>query len=126
MKVLVTGASGFLGGALTRRLVGDGRHEVSILVRPSSNLRDLAPVMDRVERVVGDLGDPASLERAVSGVDIVFHSAARVDERGTRDRFWAENTAATAPLLAAAAAGGARRCGLVSSTCPRMESVSGG
>ncbi|WP_458690727.1 NAD-dependent epimerase/dehydratase family protein [Nocardia tengchongensis] len=121
MKVLVTGASGFLGGALTRRLAGDGRHEVSILVRPSSSLRDLAPVMDRVERVVGDLSDPASLERAVSGVDIVFHSAARVDERGTRDRFWAENTAATARLLAAAAAGGARRFVFVPSPSALMD-----
>ncbi|MFF0637129.1 NAD-dependent epimerase/dehydratase family protein [Nocardia sp. NPDC004151] len=121
MKVLVTGASGFLGGALTRRLVGDGEHEVSILVRPTSDLRDLTPVLDQVERVVGDLGDPASLERAVAGVDMVFHSAARVDERGTRARFWAENTTATARLLAAAAAGGARRFVFVSSPSALMD-----
>ncbi len=41
MRALVTGASGFLGGALVRRLVRDGRGEVAILVRGSSNLSDL-------------------------------------------------------------------------------------
>lgn len=121
MKALVTGASGFLGGALTRRLVNDGDHETAILVRRTSNLRDLAPVLDRVERVVGDLGDPGSLEQAVAGVDVVFHSAARVDERGTRARFWAENTAATARLLAAARAAGARRFVFVSSPSALMD-----
>ncbi|MEC3953524.1 NAD-dependent epimerase/dehydratase family protein [Nocardia sp. CDC153] len=121
MKVLVTGASGFLGGALVRRLVRDTDHEVSILVRRTSNLRDLAPVVDRVQRVIGDLSDPDSLERAVAGVDIVFHSAARVDERGTRAVFWAENTTATARLLAAAQAGGARRFVFISSPSALMD-----
>ncbi|MEU6585785.1 NAD-dependent epimerase/dehydratase family protein [Nocardia sp. NPDC046763] len=121
MKALVTGASGFLGGALTRRLVRDGDNEVAILVRRTSNLRDLAPVLDRVERVVGDLGDPDSLDRAVAGVDVVFHSAARVDERGTRARFWAENTAATSRLLAAARAAGAQRFVFISSPSALMD-----
>ncbi|GAB0102868.1 NAD-dependent epimerase/dehydratase family protein [Nocardia sp. JMUB6875] len=121
MKALVTGASGFLGGALVRRLVKDTDHEVSILVRRTSNLRDLEPVLDRVERVVGDLSDPESLDRAVAGVDVVFHSAARVDERGTREVFWAENTAATARLLAAARAGGARRFVFISSPSALMD-----
>ncbi|MGW4119339.1 NAD-dependent epimerase/dehydratase family protein [Nocardia sp. NPDC004711] len=121
MKALVTGASGFLGGALTRRLVRDGDHEVAILVRRTSNLRDLAPVLDRVQRVVGDLGDPDSLERAVAGVDVVFHSAARVDERGTRARFWTENVAATARLLAAARAAGAQRFVFISSPSALMD-----
>ncbi|MFJ9364606.1 NAD-dependent epimerase/dehydratase family protein [Nocardia sp. NPDC101769] len=121
MKALVTGASGFLGGALTRRLVRDGDHAVAILVRRTSNLRDLAPVLDRVERVVGDLGDPDSLERAVAGVDVVFHSAARVDERGTRARFWTENTAATSRLLAAARAAGAQRFVFISSPSALMD-----
>ncbi|MEV6768940.1 NAD-dependent epimerase/dehydratase family protein [Nocardia sp. NPDC051030] len=121
MKALVTGASGFLGGALTRRLVRDGEHEVSILVRATSNLRDLEPVIDLVRVVTGDLGDARSLERAVEGVDIVFHSAARVDERGTREQFWAENVAATARLLAAAQDGGARRFVFISSPSALMD-----
>ncbi|MCP9620005.1 NAD-dependent epimerase/dehydratase family protein [Nocardia otitidiscaviarum] len=121
MRALVTGASGFLGGALVRRLVRDGDFQVSILVRPTSNLRDIAAVLDRVEVVNGDLGDPASLERAVEGVDIVFHSAARVDERGTREQFWNENVRATERLLTAARNRGARRFVFISSPSAMMD-----
>ncbi|WP_280361154.1 NAD-dependent epimerase/dehydratase family protein [Nocardia wallacei] len=121
MKALVTGASGFLGGALVRRLVRDGACEVAILVRPTSNLRDLGTAADRVERITGDLTDPGSLDRAASGVDVVFHSAARVDERGTRDQFWAANVRATERLLASARAGGASRFVFVSSPSALMD-----
>lgn len=125
MKALVTGASGFLGGALVRRLVRDGEYEVAILVRATSNLRDLEGVLDRVEIITGDLADAASLERAVAGVDVVFHSAARVDERGTREQFWAENVSATAKLLSAAKAGGTRRFVFVSSPSALMDRFGG-
>ncbi|WP_280381728.1 NAD-dependent epimerase/dehydratase family protein [Nocardia wallacei] len=121
MKALVTGASGFLGGALVRRLVRDGAYEVAILVRPTSTLRDLDEVIGRVEVVTGDLADAASLERAASGVDVVFHSAARVDERGTRDQFWAENVRATERLLDAARGGGASRFVFISSPSALMD-----
>ncbi|MBF6175269.1 NAD-dependent epimerase/dehydratase family protein [Nocardia blacklockiae] len=121
MKALVTGASGFLGGALVRRLVRDGDYEVSILVRPTSNLRDLGDAAARVRVVTGDLTDPASLEHAATGVDVVFHSAARVDERGTREQFWIENVRATERLLAAARAGGASRFVFISSPSALME-----
>ncbi|MFI9503018.1 NAD-dependent epimerase/dehydratase family protein [Nocardia sp. NPDC052566] len=120
-KVLVTGASGFLGGAIVRRLVRDGQHDVSILVRRTSNLADLGPEVDRVELVYGDLGDPASLVRATEGVDIVVHSAARVDERGTREQFWNENVRATERLLDAARRGGATRFVFISSPSALMD-----
>ncbi|UFS99033.1 NAD-dependent epimerase/dehydratase family protein [Nocardia huaxiensis] len=120
-RALVTGASGFLGGALTRRLVRDGDFDVSILVRGSSNLRDLIEVIDEVRVVTGDLTDAASLERAAEGVDVVFHSAARVDERGSREQFWRENVTATARLLAAAKAGGASRFVFISSPSALMD-----
>ncbi|MEV6362708.1 NAD-dependent epimerase/dehydratase family protein [Nocardia asteroides] len=121
MKILVTGASGFLGGALVRALVADGTHDVSILVRPTSVLDDLGPALDQVTVVHGDLTDAASLERAATGVDVVIHSAARVDERGTRARFWAENVRATELLLAAARRGGASRFVFVSSPSALMD-----
>ncbi|MFE3101121.1 NAD-dependent epimerase/dehydratase family protein [Nocardia tengchongensis] len=121
MKALVTGASGFLGGAIVRRLVRDGDYEVAVLARPTSNLRDLAEVIDRVEVVTGDLTDAASLDRATKGVDVVFHSAARVDDRGTRAQFVAENVTATENLLRAAQRNGAARFVFISSPSALMD-----
>ncbi|WP_084528589.1 NAD-dependent epimerase/dehydratase family protein [Nocardia crassostreae] len=125
MKALVTGASGFLGGAIVRRLVREGDYEVAILVRPTSNLRDLADVIDRVEVRHGDLTDLASLVNATKGVDVVFHSAARVDERGTRAQFVAENFTATQRLLRAARDNGARRFVFISSPSAMMDRFGG-
>ncbi|MFE3546374.1 NAD-dependent epimerase/dehydratase family protein [Nocardia sp. NPDC059177] len=121
MKILVTGASGFLGGALVRALVAEGTHDVSILVRRTSVLDDLGAALDEVEVVYGDLTDAASLVAATAGRDVVVHSAARVDERGTRDRFWAENVRATELLLDAARRGGAGRFVFVSSPSALMD-----
>ncbi len=123
MRSLVTGASGFLGGALVRRLVREGGKdaEVAILVRPSSDLSDLREVIGRVRVITGDLGDEPSLERAATGVDVVFHSAARVDERGTRRQFWAQNVRATERLVNAARNGGASRFVFVSSPSALMD-----
>ncbi|MGW6121265.1 NAD-dependent epimerase/dehydratase family protein [Nocardia sp. NPDC055165] len=121
MKILVTGASGFLGGAIVRALVAQGSHDVSILARRSSILDDLGPAVEHVTLVYGDLADAASLSRATSGMDAVIHSAARVDERGTRDRFWTENVRATELLLDAARRGGAGRFVFISSPSALME-----
>lgn len=70
-RTLVTGASGFLGWHIARKLCARG-HAVRALVRPASQLREL----EMVERVDGDLRDTASLERAVEGCGMVFHAAA--------------------------------------------------
>lgn len=67
---LVTGASGFIGWHVARRLLEQG-HPVRALVRPASLLPDLD-----VERVTGDLRDPESLIRATAGCGVVFHVAA--------------------------------------------------
>ncbi|MFX0577408.1 NAD-dependent epimerase/dehydratase family protein [Nocardia nepalensis] len=120
-KVLVTGASGFLGGALVRRLVRDGEHDVAILVRRTSNLADLGAAVDQVQVVHGDLADGLSLARATNGVDVVVHSAARVDERGTREQFWDENVWATERLLDSARRGGASRFVFISSPSALMD-----
>jgi dihydroflavonol-4-reductase len=72
VRSLVTGASGFIGRRLARELVRRG-DEVACLVRRTSHtapLRDLP-----VELVVGDIGDPGSLDAAVKGRDRVFHLA---------------------------------------------------
>jgi dihydroflavonol-4-reductase len=95
MKILITGATGFVGSAVLRRLLGEGYH-VRALVRPTSDLRNLEGT--GAEVVTGDLNDRNSLGLAVDGCDALFHVAAdyrlwvlrpeplyRSNVRGTRD-----------------------------------------
>ena len=73
MKTLITGASGFVGSAVLRELLAAG-HEVRALVRANSDHRNLDGL--EVELFQGDLADPDSLKRAVTGCDKLFHVAA--------------------------------------------------
>jgi dihydroflavonol-4-reductase len=73
MKTLITGATGFVGSAVLRRLLAAG-HEVRALVRAGSDRRNLEGL--DVEIATGDLCDPASLRQAVAGCDTLFHVAA--------------------------------------------------
>lgn len=77
MKVLVTGASGFVGSYLCRYLVKQG-FEVRALKRATSNLSLLGNAVDKVEWVEGDVLEVDSLNDAMKGVDKVYHSAAVV------------------------------------------------
>ena len=70
---LVTGATGFVGSAVARALLGAG-HNVRVLARPTSNRRNLAELP--VEIAIGALEDAASLASAVAGCRYVFHVAA--------------------------------------------------
>ncbi len=73
MKVLVTGATGFVGGAVARALVRAG-DDVRVLARPDSDLRNLEGLP--AERVPGDLRDQASLRKALTGCRHLYHVAA--------------------------------------------------
>ncbi len=75
MKVLVTGASGFLGSALVRRLVSEGE-EVRALVRSAEKGVPLAVL--GAEPVVGEITDRALLTGAMDGVSAVYHLAGRL------------------------------------------------
>jgi len=81
-KILVTGGAGFLGSHLTRQLVARGA-SVRVLLRPSSNNRAIADLP--LEYLTGDLRDMASLDRALAGVERVFHVAADY-------RLWAKHS----------------------------------
>jgi len=73
LKAFVTGATGFLGSHVARVLAEQGA-ELRLLVRPTSELRNLDGL--NADRVVGDLRDPASIAKALSGCDVAFHVAA--------------------------------------------------
>ncbi len=73
MKALVTGATGFVGGAVARALVRAGV-DVRVLIRSNSDFQNLAGLS--VERVEGDLRNPASLQSALAGCHHLYHVAA--------------------------------------------------
>jgi nucleoside-diphosphate-sugar epimerase len=73
--VLVTGATGFLGGSLVERLLADGAR-VRALVRSADKARELAG--QGVEPVLGDVSDRAALETALDGVAAVYHLAGKL------------------------------------------------
>lgn len=103
---LVTGASGFIGGRLAARLLGEGR-PVRCLVRASSDtaaLRSLGAPLVR-----GELTDPSSLADAVAGCATVVHCAALVSDWGTVGEIRAANVAGAAALARAAADAGVQR-----------------
>lgn len=71
-KVLVIGASGFLGGHLVKELIRQ-QYSVRVMVRASSNLQALAGLV--YEKAIGDVDDVESMKAAMAGCDWVFHSA---------------------------------------------------
>ena len=73
MKVLVTGATGFIGGNLARRLDQHG-YEVRALVRPQANTLTIDGT--GIEQIPGDILDRESVARAMRGCQAVFHCAA--------------------------------------------------
>lgn len=125
MTYLVTGATGFVGSHVVRRLLARGE-PVRALVRPSSNLQALEGL--EVERVYGDLRDPDSLRSALRGVDRVFHVAAdyRLWAPSPRE-IYENNVAGTRNLLQAARAAGVSRIVFTSSVAtiavPRHDAL---
>jgi len=97
VKVLVTGASGFLGSHVAERLASEG-HTVRLVLRRTSSRRFLTGF--EFEEASGDVTDAGSLPPAVAGVDAVVHTAGLVKARNEAE-FMAVNATGTANLLAA-------------------------
>ena len=92
LRVLVTGAAGYVGRHLCDRLRGAGVDVVGLIRRPANGMT--------VPCRTGDLADEYALERVLEGVDVVIHSAARVGV-GTSAEFERDNVTATRNLAAA-------------------------
>ncbi|MEJ2084128.1 MAG: NAD-dependent epimerase/dehydratase family protein [Acidobacteriota bacterium] len=101
MKALLTGATGFVGGHVLRLLVAAGA-EVRCLVRSGSSTANLEGL--DTESVEGDLRDAASVRKAVSGCEVIFHCAAdyRLYARASRE-LYDTNVEGTRNVLRAAA-----------------------
>jgi len=104
MRIFVTGASGFVGGAATKRLVEDG-HEVWAMSR--------SPKSDLAVRAAGATPVRCDLETVeaehIGGADVVVHCAAFVEQWGPKDAWLRANVYGTRAVLDAARRGGARR-----------------
>jgi nucleoside-diphosphate-sugar epimerase len=107
VRVLVTGASGFLGRAVASA-VRDAGHEVRTFQRRPSGV-------DRVADVLGTMTDAAAVGHAVDRVEAVVHLAAKVSLAGDPADFERVNVEGTRTLLAAARAAGVSRFVFVSS-----------
>jgi dihydroflavonol-4-reductase len=107
VRTLVTGASGFVGSAVTRALLRAG-HDVVVLLEPGADPRNLDGL--DVAPMTADLRDAASVRRAVAGCASVFHVAAlyRFWARDPRE-FYATNVGGTRNVLTAAREHGVER-----------------
>jgi nucleoside-diphosphate-sugar epimerase len=112
MKVLVTGASGFLGSHVVERLAARGE-QVRALVRKTSNRKHLER-LPNVELFEGSVEQIDRMREAVEGVDAVVHAAGIIKARST-DEFFAINVGGTSNVVQAARGRGLRRFVLVSS-----------
>lgn len=105
MRALVTGASGFIGGAVARTLVARGM-DVRVLLRPGATPN--LPVHAAVEVVTGDLCDAESVHRAAAGCAAIFHAGALYSLVADRRELQAINVGGTRNVVEAARAVGAR------------------
>ncbi len=96
MRYLVTGAAGFIGGALVHRLISEG-HQVRGMIHHTH------PTFfhPQLEYVTGDITDIAFLTSALSQIDVVFHCAAVVNDYGPKKEFHRINIDGTKHLVTA-------------------------
>ena len=118
-RCLVTGATGYIGGRLVPRLLDSG-FVVRALARNPDKLANV-PWRNRIEAARGDLGDPASLEAAFAGVNVLYYL---VHSMGFEKDFAAEERRAAQNVVAAARRAGVRRIVYLSGLHPEGANLS--
>ena len=98
MKILVTGATGFIGSHLVRALVRGG-YDVTALARATSSLSYLPK--KKIAVIYGDVRSEANMLAALEGFDAVFHNAALASDWAGRDEFYQTNVVGTRAVLKA-------------------------
>ncbi len=114
VRVLVTGAHGFIGSHLVEKLLAEGA-SVRALVSPWGELDNLAGVKDRLELVRADISRAETLAGIFNGVELVYHAAAKVADYGPKSAFCQVNVEGTKNVLREAERAGVERLVLVSS-----------
>lgn len=99
MKILITGATGFIGNAVAHRLADEG-HSVRCLVRPTSDTKSLSDIV--WDKVVGDISSMDDCREAVRGMEAVIHCAAMATDFGPIKAFREINVNGTQNLAEAA------------------------
>ena len=94
MKILVTGAGGFLGGAIARMLLADGHQVIHLSRRHHPELDKL-----HITSHQGDLAELAAVENAVKGCEAVIHTASKVSMWGRYDDFYKTNVTGTKNII---------------------------
>ena len=87
MRALVTGGSGFIGSNVVKLLIGEG-YDVRVIDNLSSGyIENISEYIDagKVDFINGDITDTAAVEKAMAGVDVVFHLAASVGRQRSID-----------------------------------------
>lgn len=102
--VFITGASGFIGGKIAERLLGEGRRVRVLARRPLPGLEKLG-----AEVVLGDLDNTAALRQGCEGAGTVFHVAGRVGVWGPDEDFFKVNVEGTRHVIGACRAAGVPR-----------------
>jgi nucleoside-diphosphate-sugar epimerase len=113
MRVMVTGGTGFAGSHTVKKFIEQG-HSLRLLVRDAEKVRRVFDPLDigfpAEDVIVGDIGDPEAVDRAMQGCDAVYHGAALVAMRRSMARKVLDTNARGVELVV----GGAHRRGLPS------------